>query len=176
MFKLAAAGMTALFFAASPLAYAENHSAKPQERLNAGEPSRLTDLRIEILKSALQLTPDQEQFWPAIEQAIRARAQHRLARLQDFAGRVSERRDSSPAEMALNINPVDFMHRRADALSQRASDLRTLGDAWQPLYATLNPDQKRRLALVSVLALRGVMNRIGGQQDQSQDSYDDDQE
>jgi hypothetical protein len=165
MFKMAAVGITALFVAATPFAYAQNQSAKPQDSLNAGEPSDITDLRIEVLKSALQLTPDQQQYWPAVEEAIRTRAQHRVARLQNLSDRVSEQSDSSALETTLNRNPVDFLHRRADALAQRASDLKKLGDAWQPLYQTLNPDQKRRLALVRIIAFRAVMNRLGGGDD-----------
>jgi hypothetical protein len=176
MFKMAAAGMTALFVVASPLAYAQDQSAKPQERPNAGEvgePSDVTDLRIEVLQSALQLTPSQEKFWPAIEDAIRTRAQNRFARLENFAGRLSEQSDSSPLEMALNRNPVDLMHRRAEALAQRSADLKKLADAWQPLYEVLSPDQKRRLALVRIIAFRAVMNRIGGA---GGETYDEDQQ
>jgi len=176
MFKLAAAGMTALFVAASPFAYAQNQSGNAQDHPNAGqagEPSDVTDLRIETIKSALQLTPSQEQYWPPIEQAIRARAQHRAARLENFAARVSEQQDNSPLETALNRNPVDFMNRRADILAQRAGDLKKLAGAWQPLYAVLSPDQKRRLGLLRIYAFRTVMSRLGGRSGQFYD-YDED--
>jgi hypothetical protein len=171
MLKMAVAGITALFVAASPFAYAQNQSAQPQGTQNAGalgEPSDVTDLRIEVIKSALQLTPSQEQYWPPIEQAIRTRAQHRLARLQNLADR-ADQANGSPLEMAINRNPVDFLQRRADILAQRSADLKKLGDAWQPLYQVLNPDQKRRLGLVRVIAFGAVINRIrsGG------DSYDE---
>jgi hypothetical protein len=175
MFKMAAAGITALFVVASPFAYAQNQSAAPQGSQNAGqpgEPGDLTDLRIEVLKSALQLTPSQEQYWPPIEQAIRTRAQNRLARLQHLTDRASEQANGSPLETAINRNPVDFLHRRADALAQRAADLKKLGDAWQPLYQVLNPDQKRRLALVRIIAFRAVMNRLAGS---GEESYDDEE-
>jgi hypothetical protein len=175
MFKMAAAGITALVVAASPIAYAQNQSATAPGSQNAGklgEPNDVTDLRIEVLKSALQLTPSQEQYWPPIEEAIRTRAQHRLARLQNLSDRASQLSDSSPLEALLNRNPVDFMHRRADALAQRSSDLKKLADAWQPLYQVLSQDQKRRLALVRIIAFRAVMNRLGG----SSDGYNDDYE
>lgn len=172
MFKIAAAGITALFVAASPFAYAQSQSATPQGSQNAGalgEPSDITDLRIEVLQSALQLTPSQQQYWPAIENAIRTRAQHRQARLQNLSDRVSQLSDS-PVETLLNRNPVDFMHRRADALAQRSSDLKQLADAWQPLYQVLSQDQKRRLALVRIIAFRAVMNRLGNS---SGDDYEE---
>jgi hypothetical protein len=36
----------------------------------------LTDVRIDIVKIALKMTPDQEKYWPAVEDAIRARAKN----------------------------------------------------------------------------------------------------
>jgi hypothetical protein len=176
MFKMAAAGITALFVAASPFAYAQSQSATPQGSQNAGalgEPSDITDLRIEVLQSALQLTPSQQQYWPAVENAIRTRAQHRIARLQNLSDRVTQLSDSSsPLEAVLNRNPVDFMHRRADALAQRSSDLKALADAWQPLYQVLSQDQKRRLALVRIIAFRAVMNNLRGSNGDSYDDYE----
>jgi LTXXQ motif family protein len=174
MFKTAAAGITALFVAASPFAYAQGQMANPQGTQNTGqlgEPSDITDLRIEVVKAALQLTPNQEQYWPPIEQAIRTRAQHRVARLQNLADRASDLSNSSAVETAVNRNPIDFLHRRADILAQRSADLKKLGDAWQPLYQVLSPDQKRRLGLVRVIAFSAAMNRLGG----GGDSYDDEE-
>jgi hypothetical protein len=42
-------------------------------------------------------------------------------------------------------NPVEFLQRRSTALAQRSADLKKLADAWQPLYQTLSPDQKKRM-------------------------------
>lgn len=179
MLKVAAAGVAALFVAASP-AYAQNNSAEPQSNsaetqghMSAAEPDSLTNLRIETVKDALQLTPSQQQYWPAIEDAIRARAKHRVARLEDFAQRASDLRGSDPYDLALNRNPVDFLHRRADALAQRSSDLKKLADAWQPLYENLSSDQKQRLALLRVSVLREVMSRVRGSDDEF---YDEDEQ
>jgi hypothetical protein len=74
MLKIIAIGVTALFVIASPLAYAQAPSAGPGERLNAADLARLTDMRITFVKAALQLTSDQEKYWPAVEDAIRNRA------------------------------------------------------------------------------------------------------
>jgi hypothetical protein len=71
-----------------------------------------------------------------------------------MAARVGELRDRSLIEVLRDRNPVDFLHRRADALAQRAADLKKLADAWQPLYQTLNPDQKRRMAFLTIFVLR----------------------
>jgi hypothetical protein len=162
MFKTAAVAVAALFVAASPAAYAQNQPAGTQGHLSAAEPDSITDLRIEIMKAALQLTPSQEQYWPALEDAIRTRAKHREARLENLSDRASDLQDSHPLEQLLDRNPVDRMQRRADALAQRSSDLKKLADAWQPLYQVLSPDQKRRMTLLRLIALREVANRIGG--------------
>jgi hypothetical protein len=52
------------------------------------------------------------------------------------------------------------MHRRADALTQRAADLKTLADAWQPLYQTLTPDQKRRMGFLALYVLRELRDGV----------------
>jgi LTXXQ motif family protein len=155
MLKIATVGVAALLLTTSPLAYGQSSPAAPQGRMSATDADNL-DVRIDTLQAALQLTPDQEKYWPPIETALRTRAQHRAARLMDFAGRMDQLNsgDASP-------NPVEFMHRRADALAQRATDLKQLADAWDPLYQKLDPQQKRRLAFLAVSVLRRVRNGGG---------------
>jgi hypothetical protein len=72
MSKIVAAAATTLFLSASPLAYAQAPGVGALERLSTADVTALTDARINLVKAALQLTPDQEQYWPAIEEAIRA--------------------------------------------------------------------------------------------------------
>lgn len=154
MLKMAAAGVLALSMTVSPLAYAQTPSGGSPDALKATEVDALTDARIEIVKAALQLTPDQEKYWPPIENAIRTRAKDRQARLARAMERAEERRDRTPVETLRDRDPIGFMHRRADALGQRAADLKKLADAWQPLYQTLSPDQKRRLGFLTIFVLR----------------------
>jgi hypothetical protein len=45
-------------------------------------------------------------------------------------------------------------------LTQRGADLKKLADAWQPLYQTLTPEQKRRLGFVAVSALRELRDGV----------------
>ena len=52
------------------------------------------------------------------------------------------------------------MHNRAEALAQRSTDLKNLADAWQPLYKTLKPEQKRRMAFLGITVLRAVGNAV----------------
>ena len=92
MLKIATAGATALFVTASSFAYAKAPSAGAGEHISAADVGTLTDARINIVKTALQLTPDQEKYWPAIEDAVRARAKDRQARITNAAERVNELR------------------------------------------------------------------------------------
>src|SRR5262245_54860047 len=83
MLKGVAGLVTVLFVAGSAYAQEVSHV-----RLNPTELNILTDARIGVAKAVLQLTPEQQKFWPPVEEAIRARAQtriHRLAQLKPMA-------------------------------------------------------------------------------------------
>ena len=159
MIKKIAVAATAALITASPLAYAEETSSTAtvgMRHLSAADLNALTDARVGIIKAALQLTPEQEKYWPAVEEAIRARAKNRQARLE----RVAELRDGNPMEAIRERDPVELMQRRAETLSQRATDLKKLADAWGPLYKTLSPDQKKRMAFATYAAMRGMRDAI----------------
>jgi hypothetical protein len=164
--------VTALFITASPLAYAEQ--AASQDRLTATDLEQLTDARIKLVKAALQLTPDQEKLWPPIEEAIRARAKDRQARIATAVDRARELRDRSRIEVIRDRNPIEFMKRRADRLAQRSADLKRLADAWEPLYQTLDPDQKRRMAFLAIFAIRELRDAAEERRVRSEDDNDDD--
>jgi hypothetical protein len=143
--------VTALFIVGAPVAHAQQSASGPGSppesgRLSQSEFKMLTDIRVGVTKAALQLTPDQEKLWPAVEEAIRARAETRYRRLAALRERLDQPRD---------IDPVQLYRQRADVLADRAAGLKKLADAWQPLYQSLTPDQKTRLRLVTVHALEG---------------------
>jgi hypothetical protein len=154
--------MTALaVITGATLAYGQGPSSGPASQgVTAADLNALTDARIAIVKAALQLTPDQERYWPAVEEAIRARAKNRISRLEAVTTGVAERADRSPMENLRDRNPVEFLNRRADALAQRSADLKKLAAAWQPLYPTLTPDQKRRMGFVAMVVLRDLRDRV----------------
>ena len=168
MSKIVAAAVTTLFLTASPLAYAQAPAAGAAERLNAGDISTLTDARINLVKAALQLTPEQEKLWPAVEGAIRTRAKDREARVENAEGRLRELRDKSPIEALRERNPIEFLHRRADTLAQRAADLKKLADAWQPLYQTLTPEQKRKMGYLAMYVVREMRSNAEDRRMQSE--------
>lgn len=152
--KLAIAA-TALLITASPLAYAADTTVG-MGHPSAADLNALTDARVGMIKAALQLTPDQEKYWPALEQAIRTRSKNRQARLE----RVAELRDSGPIEALHDRNPIEQMQRRAERLIQRGADLKNVADAWEPLYKTLSPEQKDRMAFVTYAAMRGIRDAV----------------
>jgi hypothetical protein len=51
------------------------------------------------------------------------------------------------------LNPITFMRDRSESLSQRSGELKQLADAWQPLYESLDADQKGRLRFLVVYVL-----------------------
>ena len=170
MSKTVAVGLTALFVTASSLAYAQSPSAttttgggQENARPSAADLNALTDARIGIVKAALQLTPEQAKYWPAVEEAIRNRAMGRQVRL-------AARRQRNQGDSDI----VDEVRRRSDALAQRSAELKQLADAWQPLSATLTPEQKQRLRVFAVNILRLVPRAIDVRRMQMEDDSDED--
>jgi hypothetical protein len=132
--------------------FAQQASAQTQNQTNqTADWNTLTNLRIEVIKAALQLTPEQQKYWPAVEQAIRARAatrQQRVAALTEGRGQL------------LAGDPIQLMRNRAENLTQRGDNLKKLADAWQPLYQNLNPDQKQRMRLLVMDTLRDLRDAV----------------
>src|SRR4051812_17275007 len=176
MSKIVAAGLSAFLITASSLAYAQvstgpaqgpgpAQAGPAQERLSDAEFKTLTDRRIELVKFALQLKPDQEKYWPPVEEAIRARAMARRQRLVNLVARASGQREFSP---------VELLRERANALATRAEGLKRLADAWQPLSESLDANQKARLRLLAVYVLREMRDAAESRRVQSEDEdYDD---
>jgi LTXXQ motif family protein len=163
MLKIVVAGTTALFLVASWSANAQNgQPAAPAapERLNAADRNNLTDMRIDLVKAALQLTPDQEKLWPPIESAIRARAEDRRARISKIQETVGMRVDEGRVEAIRNRDPIAFLQRRSEALAQRSADLDKLAEAWQPLYKTLSQQQRQRMAALAIFVVHDMSDAV----------------
>ena len=170
MSKTVAVGLTALFVTASSLAYAQSPSAttttggsQESARPSAADLNALTDARIGIVKAALQLTPEQAKYWPAVEEAIRNRAMGMQVRLA-----ARRQRDQGDSDI------VDVVRHRADALAQRSAELKQLADAWQPLSATLTSEQKQRLRFFATNILRLVPRAVDVRRGQTEDEGDED--
>ena len=159
MLKTVVIGTTTLFLTASSIANAQSSqtsSPATPERLNATELNTLTDMRVDLVKAALQLTPEQEKLWPPVESAIRANAEDRRARIAKVQETVGIRGDQSRADVMRNRDPIAFLQRRSQASAQRSADLDRLAEAWQPLYNTLSQEQRQRMASLAIFVLRDM--------------------
>jgi len=175
MLKTVVIGTTALFLAASSIANAQSSqtsSPATPERLNATDRNTLTDMRVDLVKAALQLTPEQEKYWPAVESAIRAGAEDRRARISKIQETVGRRADDSRIELMRNRDPIAYLQRRSQALAQRSADLDKLAEAWQPLYNTLSQEQRQRMASLAIFVLREMSEVADRRRAQSEDNED----
>jgi hypothetical protein len=125
-------------------------AAHEHYRPSAADLKAFTDARVAALKAGLALTPDQEKNWGPVEQAIRDMAQARQAR---WAAR-REHREHEDA--------IARLRARADAMTQRAADLKKLADAAEPLYRTLSDDQKHRLHILVRMMMHHGGRHHGG--------------
>jgi len=173
MLKTVVIGTTALFLTASPIANAQNApSPATPERLSAADRNNLTDLRVDLVKAALQLTPDQEKLWPPVETAIRAGAEDRRERLAKIQETVGRRADENRIEAMRNRDPIALLQRRSEALAQRSADLDKLAEAWQPLYKTLSQEQRQRMAALAIFVLHDMSDVVERRRAQLQDNED----
>jgi hypothetical protein len=143
---------------------ASSGSRQQEAVLSQADINALTDTRIAGLKAALQLTAEQSKYWPALEEAMRARAQGRQQRLTALASKLKQ-----PEE----VDPVALMRERADGLIARGTDLKRLADVWQPLSQTLSDDQKRRMRVFAVHFLHLVRGAVEERQMQMEEEGDD---
>jgi hypothetical protein len=171
MLKMVVAGTTALFLTSSPIANAQTSqtSSAVPERLSAADRNTLTDMRIDLVKAALQLTPDQEKYWPPVESAIRARAEDRKGRLAKIGQTVGKAADENRLEVLRDRDPITFLQRRSEALAQRSADLDKLAETWQPLYKTLSTEQRQRMAALSLFVLHDMSDVVERRRAQSDD-------
>ena|SRR3974390_1478635 len=144
MWKPIVAGTAALaIIAGTSLVYAQqsgrlDHGQRWQP--NVEDLRAFGEARLAALKAGLTLTPEQEKFWPAFEQAAREYGKLRVDRM-------SATQSAPPSN-----DPVERLRRRASALSETGVALNKLADATDPLYKSLDDNQKRRFAMLSHLA------------------------
>ena len=58
------------------------------------------------------------------------------------------------------VDPVYLWRNRADALAQRATELKNLANAWQPLYQSLDADQKKRMRVPALAVIRQMGDAV----------------
>jgi zinc resistance-associated protein len=139
MWKAVLAGTAAAVISGSSLVLAHQMSDReggPRWQPSAEDRKAFTDARVAALKAGLELTPEQEKNWPAVEAAIRDMAKARADRM---AARANEQPPS---------DPVERLHRRAERLAIVAAGLKKLADAEEPLYKSLDDAQKQRFKIL----------------------------
>ena len=96
------------------------------------------DARIARIKADLRLAPEQEEKWSGFESAA-----------HDIIKKRADRQVAGRAERPDQKGSVDFieqMRQAAVSMSERSVAEKQLADAAQPLYASLDDQQKRRFA------------------------------
>ena len=141
MWKIIITGTAALAIASTSLAYAQQ-----AERLERGHRQQSTEdqrafaeARLAALKAGLMLTPEQEKNWPAYEQAARDFGKLRME------CRIAMRSAHPGTDL------VERLRQRAAALSDTGTALSKLADATEPLYKSLDDNQKQRFASLTRL-------------------------
>jgi hypothetical protein len=107
-----------------------------QPRFSPEDFAAFTDARIAALKAGLKLTPAQEQYWPALETALREQARARGARMAEWREKAKEPREHRSA--------IEGLQQGAKRLAARSAELEKLAAAAKPLYDSLDDAQKRR--------------------------------
>jgi len=146
MWKAIVAGTAALAIAGTSLVYAQQRGGRDgmmmeRPQLNAEDLRAFGEARLAALKAGLLLTPEQEKNWPAFEQAARDYGKVRLDRFAAL-------RSGTTGD-----DPVERLRQRATAMSDAGAALKKLADATDPLYKSLDENQKRRFA---------ILNRVTG--------------
>src|SRR5499427_5234445 len=157
MWKAIVAGTAVLAIAGTSLVYAQQRGPRDgmmmqRSQLNAEDLRAFGEARLAALKAGLVLTPEQEKNWPAFEQAAR-----------DY-GKVRMDRSAALRSGTTSDDPVERMRQRATAMSETGAALKKLADATDPLYKSLDENQKRRFAILNRLAglgRGGMHGRVG---------------
>jgi len=116
--------------------YARDRSDRAE--LTANQITNDFAARTARIKADLRLTPEQEKNWPGFESAM-----------SDMGKRYGDRQTAVQADRTHQKAPADVIEQLRDEaqfLSERSVDRKTLADAAQPLYASLDDQQKRRFA------------------------------
>jgi hypothetical protein len=145
MWKGIVAATAALAIVGTSVVFAQQRFGRGDDgqrwRPNTEDLRAFGDARLAGLKAGLVLTAEQEKNWPAFEQAAREFGKMRLDRVTAMR--------NAPA----SNDPVERMRQRATAMADTGAALKKLADATDPLYKSLDDNQKRRFA---------VLNRLTG--------------
>lgn len=132
----------------------------PRMPISAEDRAAFLDARIAAVKAGLKLTPEQEKLWGPVETTVRDLGKKWSDRFAARRDEWQKRREAmKDAKEPPVVDQMDRLRKRADALAERAVDLKRFADAAQPLYATLDEGQKRRLQMLVGHQRAGMMRQ-----------------
>jgi hypothetical protein len=111
---------------------------REQAELSANQIADQISARTARIKADLRLTPAQEKNWPGFESAM-----------SEIGKTRADRQVAMQAERAQQKGPMDAieqMRKESKFLSERSVERKKLADSAQPLYASLDDQQKQRFA------------------------------
>jgi hypothetical protein len=135
LFALTAAALLA-GAALTGSAVAQDSSRRAE--LSANQIADQVDALTARIRADLRLTPEQENNWAGFESTVR-----------DVSKTRADREVTLRADRAQHKGPVDAieqMRRGAASMSELSVDQKKIADAAQPLFASLDDQQKRRFA------------------------------
>lgn len=136
------AGSAATYAVAQQPAKSEKPAAEDQWKPSAADRAAFVAARVAALHARLGLNPEQEKLWPPVESVLKDIAQKHETRWEQ---RREERRAMRENKDAPRPDAMARLRKGADFMIETGNDLKRLADAAQPLYATLDDSQKRRL-------------------------------
>jgi zinc resistance-associated protein len=142
---------------------AMDESARAQAQSEAADRSAYFDAHLAALHAGLVLTPEQDALWPALDKAIRGYSQMQADMRRKQHDRADMTGDEASGDQpAAEDNPMRILRVTGERLLARGQALKALADASEPLYATLTPDQKRRLPMLlhGLVPQRGPVGRM----------------
>ena len=159
--------VTAVLIGFAPLAHSQtrvlDRPAADTPARSSQDLRRSTDLRVGIVKRALQLTPEQEKYWAPFEGALRARSEGMHKRLAVLREHVRQR----------DVDLFQLLRERADNLAQKGAELKKIVDAGQPLWQSLGSDQKERMRVLGRRVLGMVKSAVANLRDEEDEDDDD---
>jgi len=159
--------VTAVLIGFAPLAHSQtrvlDRPAVDAPARSSQDLQRSTDLRVGIVKRALQLTPEQEKYWAPFEEALRARSEGMHKRLAVLREHVRQR----------DVDLFQLLRERADNLAQKSAELKKIVDAGQPLWQSLGSDQKERMRVLGRRVV-SILKSAADLRDEEDDDDDDD--
>jgi len=161
MRKFTIAAIAVLAIAGSTAVYAQHRNwSHGYMRMNPEDRAAFLDARIAAVHAGLKLTADQEKLWPAVETSVRDFAKMRIDRANArMNAQPSDSKDTSKdgqkdAQQKVD-DPVARLRERAGNMAATSTALNKIADAADPLYKTLDDNQKRRLALLTHMEEHG---------------------